>query len=577
MTRTRVTRPIASVGTPFLIVEHSFQWLDTLSKQMGSHALKMGAEITRIRSERLQGFPGNAQITTSAAYTTPVVGQSLEALRDGTADMLMDALSDYQTVYVLDATRLRGTRFSWFVQDDWRVTRKLSLSLGLRHDIFTPFGELRNRMTNFDVASGVMVLPDSTRSAVASALGLSEGNLPPTFRYTGLDQVVPKTQYTDFGPRLGFAYAATSKFVVRGGYGVFYGVTVGNNASNAGTNAPFYTQVSAGTAELDKPLLMSAGFPAGGAFATLASNGIAPYYQPVDRHDPYTQKWSMNLQWSPRQRVVFEAGYTGQHALAFPGAGALQFPHSGPGNIQARRPYPALAGSTAYLPINDSNYNGLELSAKLLHFHGFTLQSAFTFSKVLGYRGRNRRRHPDRPIQLPLRPWPAEFRLSQALGDRIRLPTAVGAQLFRRSPATSWAAGKPPGLITLQGGPPFTALVSGQVLNNGLDGNNRADALRNPNLPIDQRTRQRWFDTSAFAVPVIYAWGNQGKNILRGPGLARRRFCGCRSPCPCAKGCASRFAWRRTTSSIVSIWGCPSATLNAANFGVIRRSTAARA
>src|SRR5262249_37104182 len=62
MTRTRVTRPIASVGTPFLIVENSFQWLDTLSRQMGSHALKVGAEISRIRSERLQGFPGNSQI-----------------------------------------------------------------------------------------------------------------------------------------------------------------------------------------------------------------------------------------------------------------------------------------------------------------------------------------------------------------------------------------------------------------------------------------------------------------------------------------------------------------------------------
>jgi outer membrane receptor protein involved in Fe transport len=203
MTRTRVTRPIASVGTPFLIVENSFQWLDTLSKQMGSHALKMGAEVTRIRSERFQGFPGNAQITNGGSYTTPVVGQSLEALRDGTADLLMDAASDYQAVYVLDGIRLRGTRYSWFVQDDWRVTRKLSLSIGIRHDIFSPFGELRDRMTNFDVAGGVMVLPESTRSTVAGALGLSGGNLPPTFRYTTRDQVFPKTQYTNFGPRFG--------------------------------------------------------------------------------------------------------------------------------------------------------------------------------------------------------------------------------------------------------------------------------------------------------------------------------------------------------------------------------------
>ena len=308
------------MGTLFLIVENSFQWLDTLSKQMGSHALKMGAEVTRIRSERFRGFPGNAQITNGGSYTTPVVGQSLEALRDGTADLLMDAASDYQTVYVLDGIRLRGTRYSWFVQDDWRVTRKLSLSIGIRHDIFSPFGELRDRMTNFDVAGGVMVLPESTRSTVAGALGLSGGNLPPTFRYTTRDQVFPKTQYTNFGPRFGFAYAATSRLVVRGGYGVFYGVTVANNASNAGTNAPFYTQVSAGTAELDKPLLIGAGFPAGGAFATLASNGIAPYYQPLDRHDPYTQKWSFNLQWSPMQRVAFEAGYTGQRELAFPAA-----------------------------------------------------------------------------------------------------------------------------------------------------------------------------------------------------------------------------------------------------------------
>src|SRR5262249_26837486 len=200
------------------------------------------------------------------------------ALRDGTADLLMDAASDYQTVYVLDGIRLRGARYSWFAQDDWRITKKLSLSIGIRHDIFSPFGELRDRMTNFDAASGVMVVPESTRSLVAGALGLSGGNLPPTFRYTTRDQVIPKTQYTNFGPRFGFAYAATSRLVVRGGYGVFYGVTVGNNASNAGTNAPFYTQVSAGTAQAHKPLLFQPGVPARRALSPPARHGTPPVH-----------------------------------------------------------------------------------------------------------------------------------------------------------------------------------------------------------------------------------------------------------------------------------------------------------
>jgi len=105
-------------------------------------------------------------------------------------------------------------------------------------------------------------------------------------------------------------------------------------------------------------------------------------------------------------------------------------------------------------------------------------------------------------------------------------------------------------------------------MNNGLGGN-RATTLRDPNLPNDRRTRDVWFDTTAFVSPPSYVWGAQGKNILRGPGLAVVDFA-LQKSIPVRE--QKRLTFRMETTNLFNRvqLALPSATLGAVNFGVIR-------
>jgi outer membrane receptor protein involved in Fe transport len=380
-----IVRPIASVPTPFFLVEHSYQYMDNMSWQKGSHAIKFGGEIGRVHNNRFQGRPGGGGLTFNATYTTQVVGSAVEAARNGVADTLLGLASAFYTNYSVDGIRIHSKRYGGFFQDDWRATRKLTLSLGLRYDYYGPYTEEQNRFTRFDLATGQRVMPISTKPLVESQLKIPGGNLPAGWRYDNLDMVVPHSNYKNFAPRFGFAYAFNNRLALRGGYGLFYAVTVSNNANNSGTDGnPFYSDFSL-PADLNNPIVVRNGFPAGGLYGAISAATFGSYYTPLDRHDPYTQKYSLNLQISTTSRTALDVGYSGQRALGFPTLAYMNVPLPGAGTIQTRRPYPHVGNFTGYLPVNDSNYNGLEAAFRLKEYNGLAAQSAFTFSKSLGY------------------------------------------------------------------------------------------------------------------------------------------------------------------------------------------------
>src|SRR6185369_469408 len=243
--------------------------MDNVSWQKGAHSIKFGAEIGRVHNNRFQGRPGGGSVSYNGTYTTPVVGQALETLRNGVPDMLLGLASAFSTNYSVDGIRIRSKRFSSFVQDDWRATRKLTISLGLRYDFFGPYTEEQNRFTNFDFATGERVMPASTKPLVQSELNITGGVLPAGWRYDSLDKVVPQANWLNLAPRFGFAYAANNRLAIRGGYGIFYGVSVSNNANNSGTDGnPFYSDFAL-PSDLNNPIVVRNGFPAGGMYGAL--------------------------------------------------------------------------------------------------------------------------------------------------------------------------------------------------------------------------------------------------------------------------------------------------------------------
>ncbi|MEI9972348.1 MAG: TonB-dependent receptor [Ignavibacteriota bacterium] len=104
---------------------------------------------------------------------------------------------------VFDKTRMRDNRFAAFMQDDWRLTPKLSLSLGLRYEYFPTFQIKGDHATNFNLQTGEILVPQEARGWVQSFLGLPNGTLPPGYQYVPNDQVVGKNIGLDMSPRLG--------------------------------------------------------------------------------------------------------------------------------------------------------------------------------------------------------------------------------------------------------------------------------------------------------------------------------------------------------------------------------------
>ncbi|MEN6535925.1 MAG: carboxypeptidase-like regulatory domain-containing protein [Bryobacteraceae bacterium] len=566
-----ISRPISSVPTPFVLVEHSWQYMDNLSWHKGNHAIKIGGEYGRVANNRHQGQVGGVSMSFQGYYTTGSVGGSLETARTGVPDALLGLAYSYSTTYALDAIRIRSNRSSVFIQDDWRATRRLTLSIGLRWDYFGPYTEEQDRFGNFDYRTGQRVVPSSTRTIVQNVLGFAGGALPSsTWRYGDLSDVVPHANYRDTAPRFGFAYAATKRLVIRGGYGIFYGVTVSNNASNSGTEGSMFFAGYSRCSEIVRPIEITSGFPPSGLAGALSSRTFSAYYTPLDRHDPYTQKYSLNLQYSPSSHIGIELGYSGQRALAFPtlvqGNAALP----GSGTLQDRRPYPNVGSFWQFVPVSDSNYNGLEMSFRLKEYHGLAIQSAFTFSKSLGYSqgtdSQSGTDHINNPYDFrwDYGPLSYDFRRRWVSSWTYRIPTPRSLPGYMRHVLGRWDTS---GMVTLEGGFPFSVYVSGQIMNNGA-GSNRANVLRNPDLPVGERTIKRWFDTDAFSMPANYVWGNQGKGMLRGPGYAVVDFA-LQKGIPLAERKLLAFRMEATNFFNRVNLGLPSSTLGGSNFGVI--------
>lgn len=559
-------RPIASVPNPFYLVEHSWQYMDNVSFTVGRHALKIGGEIGRVASNRFQGRNGGAIVNFSGTYTTPVVGQVLEAGRNGVPDLLLGLANSFLTQYAFDAVRMRSTRLSGFVQDDWRLRRNLTINLGLRWEHFGPYHEEQDRFANFDLAQGVRVVPESARRVVRDVVGLPGGDLPSGWRYGALDEVIPHPNWKDFSPRFGFAWGAASRLVLRGGYGIFFAATTANDFNNAGTEGnPFFYDYTL-TGDMNRPIVVRQGFPSGGAAAPLSRPNFSAYYGPLRRHDPYAQKWSLNLQTIPFRRTALEIGYTGQNARAFPTLVPGNTPPPGPGAIQSRRPYPNVGFFWQYVPVSDSNYHALEVSFKQRERRGFSSNVAFTFGKTLGYGG-GTGTTLNNPYNLRYDYGPLNWDIRKRLVVSFiyRLPTLKAWPHGVRAVLGGWQSS---GLINLRDGSRFTVGVSGPTLNTGA-GTNRANVLRNPNLPSGERTRDRWFDTQAFSAPPNYVWGAQGKNMMRAPAVYQTDLA-VQKQVPVTE--SKRFIIRAEAQNAFNRvqLGTPISTLNAPGFGAIR-------
>jgi Carboxypeptidase regulatory-like domain/TonB-dependent Receptor Plug Domain/TonB dependent receptor len=198
-------------GGPFIVPQSSYQYADTVSWAHGKHSMRFGANIIRrdvsffISDFRGKGFffigPGTGDYT----------GYEISELLAG--------FIDNYSVSVPNNVDTRSWETGYFGQDDWKVSQRLTLNLGLRYDVYTPPYEVNNRWSNFDIATGTLLR--------AGVNGNSRSLVP--------------TDKTDWAPRIGFAYdlRGHGSTVLRGGYGIFYFLDRGGVGNQLSANPDF--------------------------------------------------------------------------------------------------------------------------------------------------------------------------------------------------------------------------------------------------------------------------------------------------------------------------------------------------
>ncbi len=227
----------------------------------------------------------------------------------------------------------------FYVQDNWRVTSKLTLNLGLRNEMVTAWKERHNRMGVFDPSNG--------------------GNLVPLGTPGFPDDSVTDGHWNLLGPRVGFAYNVTPATVIRAGFGIFYGYQTYNSnpmAKNAPYNGSLIVSNAAGEAGYAAAQPISAGFPAARPDLFPAAGTAFNVFQ-RSYPQPSANEWNFNVQRQLSGRSTLSVAYVGQngvHILINPN---INFPVPGPGAVASRRPYPNLADGTLNCTCANSSYN----------------------------------------------------------------------------------------------------------------------------------------------------------------------------------------------------------------------------
>ncbi|RMG52944.1 MAG: hypothetical protein D6723_07885, partial [Acidobacteria bacterium] len=516
---------------------NTFTYADTLSWVKGRHNMRMGTEIRRIQENGdLPSFHrGSILFLDFASFVRGTIFLTIVG----------SGISDFA---------YRNTDFSAFFQDDFKVTPKLTLNLGVRYEFFGSASDIFGRLQTFD--------PAQYRTGGPPNGFVLAGNARGRFRVPGVplvsDTLLDSEDPNNFAPRLGFAYrpSAGYRLVIRGGYGLFYD-RLSNQPQFFAVGATPFGEFSVsifptlfGTATFADPfpdLGLPTDFPKVPVIPDAAqlAAGVTPisgFF--MDRHmrTPYVQQWNLTLQYEVADNYLIEVGYVGtkgtklirqvkiaQAQLASPTNPINGITENTPANAALRSPFLGFSpdGLHQFQTSGNSTYHSFQASLTKRFSQGLQFLIAYTLGKSLD----------DRTTLTGLQGDATAF----APGDQTRLFLNKGrSDIDRRHRLVihgtydfpSFRSGRGPAgkflsgwelawIATLQSGRPIDIVDSNGA---SLFGVTTSRASFAPGATIESASRggsvnrrlNRFFNTDAF-VPAGFGFGNVGRNILTGP------------------------------------------------------------
>jgi hypothetical protein len=506
----------ANGNQPLITFLDTFQYFDNVTYIVGRHTLKTGFSYTRRRRnvfnvDNIVGtFQFNSNLTSNCAGIAS--GCKIDPTTGfGVASLLLGTSNQETRTYMLGTVGERRPEYGAYFQDDFRVSSRLTLNLGLRYDAFVPYVEVHDRQSNFDTSTGKFVLASDSAAMNGHKVGRE-------LQYTPL---------LDFAPRFGFAYdfLGNGRTLLRGGYGIFWNNPLTGTSSSKPDNPPFLL-ANAFTTTLLPTLHLSAGLPPPPAIDPNASpSGSTRSIFDINFRDGYAQQWNFNLQQQFGRDYLWEVAYVGSKGthLVIKKDINIAPPAVGVTSSDVNRPYihidPKVRSLSQVESLGYSIFHALQAKFTKRSSYGLTFVNSYTYGKNIDLVSDTE--------NAPLNPY--NFGYDRALSDfdikhnftstvNYALPIGKGKKFgsgmntFADKIFGGWQVNM---ILLARTGLPFTVLQQQGLLSTGTG--NRPNRIRNGDL--SNPTPDRWFDLTAFSPTTdnTGTYGNSGRNILRQP------------------------------------------------------------
>jgi hypothetical protein len=538
-------------GDPWVTRNHTFQVLDNVSIVRRAHSIKFGGEFRRDRYNQLgnQKAPGEFLFNGRATFDPA----NRNATGHAFADFLIGEVSEAARALTVASTMLRASSYYLYVQDDWKITPRLTLNLGLRYENTRPWEDKYRGIMNvqmFDPGVGPNGLLAGSKIPILTRPGSGDFYEGLNFRFHDGIPIQAGDQYigrslvnsdnNDFAPRIGLSYSPTDRWTFRTGFGVFYTKDAGNPVFDMGRNLAgrglFNSDEERRNSNLSDPwAFQRQSFVCTGWSGTcLGPPQILGNI--VGRRTPYVNQWLFNIQHELSQNIALELGYQGNagHKLERFRTYNQAILKSGPDDsrtIAQRSPWPAYGRIQQVDGSVNSNYHALSTKLQQRFSKGLTYLVGFTWSKAIDGGSALRTNAGDRlwpanSYDLTLERGLAQFHVGRRFVSSAvyELPFGDGRRFASPYRAINgivggWQLG---GIVTLSDGAPTNVGSIGDSFAVGGLGNYPHATGISP-VPQNQVADNFW-NIAAFDASnpnLSYLAGNVGSRVLIRPGTVQ--------------------------------------------------------
>ena len=514
----------------------TWQFGGTFTKIFGKHTIKVGADFATNNFRSPIAYSGEGFGTSQ----TGGLGSNQGDGGNSYASFLLG--NPYNASYrnILEVNH-GGWNDSVFIQDQWKVTNRMTINIGFRDDlVLQPIygtGNAGNFYTgNANPVTGQYILnalpPNCSASQgapcipngiyTASSTPAQASGLPPHVVVTpNSNHRMINNSLKNWAGRLGVAYRLSDKMVLRSGYGRYYDAwgAVQQLAQNFGGNWPAISTISNNglnpniqTAGVTDPLNLGSGgaviYPISD-FSQVSQWMVDPNFK-----TSYMDQWNFGIQRELPSKTVLDVNYVGSVGRRLDWGPIMNVATPGPGDPKTRQPFPYMLPQWFDQSVGNSRYNALQVSANKRLSKGMTFLISYTLSKSIDdgcSLGANC--NVSNPYNRAFDTQISDLNQKHVFSASFTMqsPFANSANKFAAGLAGGWMLN---GILQLHSGNPYSVVSSNGILNNGGYNQERADLVGDPNSGTGLHTPEKWFNTAAYANPKPYTYGNSKPNSM---------------------------------------------------------------